>query len=104
MKNNQFAAVLAGLLLVSTLITCFQVVRYGMAIKKAQALQPRVIAVNSSRSLVQSLINDTLEYSKRNPNPDIDHLLQQVELKQGSLPATHPATGATTVAPKPATK
>ena len=104
MKNNQFAAVLAGLLLVSTLITCFQVVRYSLAVKKAQALQARVIAVNTSRSLVQSLINDTLEYSKRNPNQDIENLLQQVELKQGSLPTAHPATGATTAVPKPATK
>jgi hypothetical protein len=104
MKNNQFATLLAGLLLVSTLITCLQVARYFFAIRQAQALQPRVVAVNTSRSLVQSLINDTLEYSKRNPNPDIEHLLEQVELKQGNLPATHPAVGAPAVAPKPATK
>ncbi|EEF58171.1 hypothetical protein [Pedosphaera parvula] len=98
MKNNQFAAVLAGLLLVSTLITCFQIFRYTFAVIKARSLQPRLIAVNSSRNLVQSLINDTLEYSKRNPNPDMNHLLQQV------FPEGHPTLGTSTTPSKPATK
>jgi hypothetical protein len=99
MRNNQFAVVLAGLLLFSTLITAFLIARYSFSIRKLQAYGPQAVEVNSSRSLVQSLINDTIEYSKR--NPDVIPLLQQVGLPVGKGPAP-----AATSAPssKPATK
>lgn len=100
MKNNQFVVVLIGLLLVSTLITAMQITRYYLAVKQFQSLQSRYMAVNQSRSLVQSLINDTLDYSKR--NPAIDPLLQSVQLKG---PVQKPAGGTSgAVAPAPASK
>jgi hypothetical protein len=92
MRNNQIAVVLAGLLLVSTLITAFLTIRYTLSVRKLQAYAARAVQANSSRSLVQSLINDTLEYSKK--NPDINPLLQEVGVKPGgkvSAPVSAPA-------------
>ncbi|MDB6125634.1 MAG: hypothetical protein JWQ71_4627 [Pedosphaera sp.] len=100
MRNNQFAVVLASLLLFSTLITAFLIARYTLSVRKLQTYAPSAAQVAQSRSLVQSLINDTIEYSKR--NPDVIPLLQQVGLPVGNK-ATVPATTSAPIS-KPTTK
>jgi hypothetical protein len=92
MRNNQFAVVLAGLLAISTLVTAWLTFRYVSSVQKLQVLQPQLANVNNSRSIIISLVNDTLEYSKH--NKDIDPLLQAMNLKPGGA----------VVAPTPNTK
>jgi hypothetical protein len=98
MRNNQIAVVLAGLLLLSTLLTAWLTLYYTRSVQKAQKLQPRAVAVGTSRNLIQALITDTMEYSKK--NHEIDPILQQVGLKPGGkVAAPAPAS-----ASKPPTK
>ena len=82
MRNNSFTALLVGLLLVSALAAAVQVLRITFATRDLRRLQPRLVEMNVHWNLAQALLNDTLEYSKR--NPAIDPLLQSMNFKTNS--------------------
>ena len=85
MKNNPFAATLVCLLFISAAISATFAIRYAFWTRDARRLQPRVMAINNTMALAQSLLNDTLEYSKR--NPAIDPLLQSLNMKTNPVPS-----------------
>jgi hypothetical protein len=94
MRNKPFTALLVGLLFISALAAAVQVLRLSFATRDLRRLQPRIIELNAHLNVAQALLNDTLEYSKR--NPAIDPLLQSMNFK------TNSAAGA--VGPQPGSK
>ena len=94
MRSISFTALLVGLLFVSALAAALQVLRVSFATRDLRRLQPKLIENNSHLTLTQALLNDTLEYSKR--NPAIDPLLQAMNFK------TNAAAGPS--GPKPVSK
>jgi hypothetical protein len=91
MRKNRFTAMLVGLLFASALAAAVQVVRVSFATRDLRRIQPRIMEINAHWNLLQALLNDTLEYSKR--NPAIDPLLQSMNLKTNSAagPANPPS-------------
>ncbi len=87
MRSNSFTALLVGLLFVSAAAAAVQVLRLSFATRDLRRIQPRIVEINAHLNLAQALLNDALEYSKR--NPAIDPLLQSMNFK------TNPAAGAT---------
>ena len=82
MRNNSFAAVLVGLLFISAVAAAVQVLRLSFATRDLRRMHPRIVEINAHWNLTQALLNDTLEYSKR--NPAIDPLLQSMNFKTNS--------------------
>ena len=83
MKNSPFAAVLVALLFASAVSASVFALRYAFGTRALRQIQSQVVAVNNSLAFAQSLLNDTLEYSKR--NPAIDPLLQSMNMKTNSV-------------------
>jgi len=92
MKQNQLTAALVVLLLLCTLGTVWLTYSYNISLHKLHQLEPKVASLTPARSLIQSVINDTLEYSKR--NPAIDPLLQSLKLKEGAPAMPAPKSAA----------
>ena len=86
MKSNALASLLTGAIIVCASITGFFFLRYYLALKELQKLQGQYVFMNNTRNAAQSLANEAVEYSKRNPS--IDPILYQYEIK------TRPATNA----------
>ena len=85
-KPNTLIMALVGLLALSVLASIALCIFYVRAVGLAQTLQPeeqrleaKLMLVNRNRSIVRSMVDDALEYSKR--NAAIDPLLQQFSLK-----------------------
>jgi hypothetical protein len=91
MKNNQLAIMLVCVLLVSALLSAWLTFRYSLSVRRVQRLQPQIAAVANSRNVVQALLNDIGEYSKK--NPAILPLLQPVPAPKSAplAPAAKPA-------------
>jgi len=88
MKSGSFSAVLAGVLVVTAFAAAWQVSRLYFATRQLRGLQPSVMDANNRLNLAQALLNDTLEYSKRNPS--IDPLLVSLNLKTNSTGGATP--------------
>jgi hypothetical protein len=82
MRNNSFTALLVGLLFVSAVAAAVQVLRLVFATRDLRRIQPRIVEINAHMNVAQGLLNDTLEYSKR--NSAIDPLLQSMNFKTNS--------------------
>jgi len=93
MKSNALASLLTGAIIVCALITGFFFLRYYLALKELQRLQGQYVFMNNARNAAQSLANEAMEYSKRNPS--IDPILYQYAIKERS------ATNAPAPAPAP---
>src|ERR1035437_1643832 len=94
MKNNPLTTVLLGVLTVSALLSVGFCWRYVSNTRELRALQTQANMINNNRTMINSLANDTVEYSKK--NPAIDPILESVRLKPGK--------SAPTATNKPATK
>ena len=79
MQKSPLTAILLTVLLVNVLATAVLAFGYIWQMREAQRLQAQINSINQTRNLVQTLANEALEYSKR--NPAIDPLLQSVGLK-----------------------
>ena len=75
------------------LSACLWSVRYFFSTREAQSLQFRYQVLQSTMAGMQSLVAESIEYSKR--NPDLDPLLYKFNLKPR-------ATNAPAAAPRPA--
>jgi hypothetical protein len=84
MKHNRFATALVVLLFVGGSFAAIFAVRYGFRTRELRTLQARMININNQLAIAQSLLNDTLEYSKR--NPAIDPLLKSFNMKTNAVP------------------
>ena len=96
MKNHVVAAMLVAALVGLGLGACFQAARYFFTVRRLAAIQNQVNQVNFRLNVAQALVNEAVEYSKR--NPAIDPLLQQFHFKMA------PATNAASPAFQPAAK
>jgi hypothetical protein len=67
MKNNQLAVMLAFVLLLSSLFSAFLTYRYTTALHQIERMSDTTRAVNTSMNLLQSLVNDTAQYSATHP-------------------------------------
>jgi len=94
MKNNPLPRVLLGVLLVSALASVVLCWLYISNTRQLRTLQGQLKIINNNRTVMATLANDALEYSKK--NPAIDPILESVGLK--------PAKTGTPAATKPATK
>ena len=94
MKNNPLTTVLLGVLTVSALLSVGFCWRYVSNARELRSLQTQANLINNNRTMINSLANDTVEYSKK--NPAIDPILESVNLKPGK--------SAPTTTSKPATK
>ena len=88
MSSNQFASVLAGIAVVLAILCAVFAERYAFATRDLRRIEPQYTAINARLNLAQSLLNETLEYSKRNPT--IDPLLLSLNLKTNSPAPARP--------------
>ncbi len=90
-RNNPIAAVLVAALFLSALASCWSATWWFLGAREFQQLEFRYQALQRTSSAMQSLANEVIEYSKRNPS--MDPLLQQFDLKPrppGPSPASQP--------------
>ena len=82
-----------GLVALSILATASLAFYYVRSVQKLNRLQFQTAIINRNRALVNALVSESVEYSKR--NPAIDPILQAVGVKPKSgapqsLPASKP--------------
>ena len=70
-------------LFIAAAISAVFAIRYVFETRSLRQIQSTVVAINNRLAFAQSLLNDTLEYSKR--NPAIDPLLQSLNMKTNSV-------------------
>lgn len=92
MNKNPFAAILVGLLFVSAALSTVFALTYAFSSRDLRRVQPQAMGINNHMNLVQALLNETLEYSKR--NPAIDPVLFSLNLKTNPAAATDPKPAA----------
>lgn len=89
MKNNSIIAALVLVLGLSSVFTAVLVFRYrsqfNQNMNSAREFQSTAEKINRTRTVVQALANESVEYSKT--HPAIDPILQQFNLKPASAPA-----------------
>ena|SRR5437899_6085098 len=90
MKKEPFAAFLVGTFSVCAVASVVLATNFWFSARALRRLQPQAMAYQARLSLAQSLLNETLEYSKR--NPAINPLLQSLNLKTNAVPLA-PAAG-----------
>lgn len=78
-KNNPIGSILVLVLFALGLSACLWSVRYFFSTREAQSLQFRYQVLQATMAGMQSLVAETIEYSKR--NPDVDPLLYKFNLK-----------------------
>ena len=80
MKNNQLTGMFLGLVFLSTLASAALMWKYNYTIHKIQSLQgqPAVAEASAAQNVMQSLLNETIEYAKNTKNPDIARIVQGV--------------------------
>ena len=93
MKQESLAAFLVGTLSVCAVAGLVLSANYWFSTRTLRRLQPQAMACQTRLNLAQALLNDTLEYSKRNPS--IDPLLQSLNIKTvvGPSPAATNSAG-----------
>ena len=93
LRNNPVGAVLVSVFFLLALTACWLSVRHYFSVVEAQAMQFRIQTIQVTMKGMQSLANETVEYSKK--NPDVDPILLKFNLKT-------PAPAAPAAAPQPA--
>ena len=78
MKNSPLTTILLALLLLSAVLSLVFFWKYITKTRELRAYQIQVAQINQRSAAINQLINDMVEYSKRSPNPDIEHVLQSV--------------------------
>jgi hypothetical protein len=79
MKNNLLTRVLVGLVAGSAFLAAVFACRCSIALRDLRRVQPKIAEATTYPNIAQSLLNDTLEYSRH--NPAIDPLLQTLNVK-----------------------
>jgi len=72
--------VLAALVILAVMFALQAIVH----MHEARLLSARATAANNYLLRVQSLYNDTLAYSQKNPSPDLTRILQAVQAKSAT--------------------
>lgn len=83
MSRNAIATLLAVVLAVLSVFTAWASVRYYFSFKQWEKTQPVLQAqsssLNQTRSVIQALLNETIDYSRR--HPEIRPLLEKYLLR-----------------------
>ncbi len=91
-KSNPLAVVLVTMLFLSALASSWFSAWWFLGARELQSLEYQYQSLNQLSAAMQSLANDSVEYSKR--NPAIDPLLLKFDLKKtapGAAPSAQPA-------------
>ncbi len=91
MKSNPITSLLLAVLFVNAAFTALMTYNYVQSIRTLQTLQVQRAAMNRELNVFNSLVNDTLEYSKR--NPAVEPVLQSIGLKPTHTAAPAQPTG-----------
>ena len=95
MKNSPLTPLLVGALFICGVAATCLSLWYVVSLREWQKLQVQSANINNSRNAFQSLANDAVEYSKRNPS--LDPILEKFDIKSkapapaAGQPATKPA-------------
>ena len=95
-RNNPLGSSLVCVLFLLALLACWMAVVYHFSTKEAYELTIRYQGVVNTKDAMQRLVNETLEYSRN--NPEIHPLLRQFNLQPRPALAPPPAQ----TAPRPA--
>jgi hypothetical protein len=90
MSKNAIGPLLVGVLFISAGLNVYYALRFAFSTRDLRRIQPQVAEIQSRLNVAQVLLNDTLEYSKR--NPAIDSLLQSLNFKTNAPGAANPGT------------
>ena len=85
MKNDNVTTALNLVLAVLAILGVIFALQTIFRTRTLRSLQIQATQANAYRMAVESLAQDTIAYSQKNPNPDIQRILQQIQPKQ---PAT----------------
>jgi hypothetical protein len=86
MKNNALSSVLTGALVIGALGVFGLALGIELHFRKMRSLNTQMIAIQQANAVGTALMNDTLEYSKR--NPAVDPILAKYGFKQAAPAAT----------------
>ena len=93
MKNNALTTILNWMLATSVLVSVICFVRFFNRTRDIRSYQRGVVAYQTTHTVLNMLIADTVEYSRRNPtNMAIAGILESVGYKPAQ-PAATKATG-----------
>ncbi len=93
MKSNRLSTILVGLLFALSVFAAGLALICVLNVRTLNRLQARAFYINNDRAVLQALLNDCVEYSKRNPAMEL--LLQSVGVKPKQAPAQPPAKAPT---------
>ena len=79
LRNNPLAVGMVSLLFLIALVSCWFTVWWYFGLRDLQLLKYQYQYMTKTTTTVQSLANEALEYSRR--NPAIDPILYQYEIK-----------------------
>lgn len=85
MKSNPVTSLLMAVLFVNAVFTALMTFNYVRSMRTLQTLQGQRAVMTRELNIFNALVNDTLEYSKR--NPAVEPILQNLGLKP-NRPAT----------------
>jgi hypothetical protein len=89
MKKSPLPSVLLGILAVSSFCSVFLCWSYVGATREFRRLNSQIVFINTRTQVITSLVNDCLEYSKK--NPAINPILEMIGAKP--RPGAAPQTG-----------
>jgi len=85
MKNNPLSAILIGALTLSALASVVLCWVYISNTRELRRLETQTAFINNNRAVINALLNDTIEYSKR--NAAMVPVLESVGWKSGNSAA-----------------
>ncbi len=87
LRNNLIGSILVFVFFLLALIACGLSSLYYLAVRQAQTMQFRIQTIEGTMAGMQLLVNETVEYSRK--NPDVDPILLKFNLK--TPPSAAPA-------------
>lgn len=91
MKSNPVTSLLMAVLFVNAVFTALMTFNYVRSMRAMQTLQVQRGVMTRELNIFNALVNDTLEYSKR--NPAVEPVLQSLGLKPNQKTAPAQPTG-----------
>ncbi len=89
MKNSPLITILLGALTLSALASVVMCWLFISSTREIRTLETQSVLINNNRAVVNALLNDTIEYSKR--NPAILPVLESVGWKPAAAGSPSPA-------------
>jgi hypothetical protein len=81
MKNDNITTALNLVLAVLAILGVIFALQTIFRTRTLRTLQIQATQANAYRMAVEAILNDTVAYSQKNPNPEIQRILQQVQAK-----------------------